>query len=147
MDGGYPGPGSANLVRLIDKLGEELVADFEQYTNHHLVDLFVEESGLTPRLAIVLIQQLPLEARTIAAMRGGDEFRGWGLDRYLLAQLIDAVNQTTYVTVAANSGRKKPSRPKPVDRPESVVKRKRGTNSFARMAGMRIKQARDRKKE
>lgn len=146
MDGGDPGPGSAYLARLIDKAGGELFADFQQYTQYNLLDVLVEGSGLTPRLALVLIGQLPIESRFMAAHRGGAEFLGWGTDRYMMATLIDAVNQNTYVTVAANSGRKKPPKPKPMERPEATVNRKRGKMSFAAMAGMRIKKAREGKK-
>lgn len=146
MDGGDPGPGSAQLARLIDLAGEELYADFQQYTRYNLTDVLVEGSGLTPRLALVLIRQLPMESRTIAALRGGSEFLGWGADRYLMAALIDSVKENTYVTAAAASGKKKPPKPKPIERPEARIQRKRGANSFAAIAAMHAKKARDGKK-
>lgn len=145
MDGGDPGPGSRQLVRLIDVAGEELYADFQQYTHYDFLDVLRDGSGLTPRLALHLIRQLPVESRTVAALRGGPEFLGWGPDRYILANVFDAIKENTYVTVAANSGRRKPSKPKPMDRPESRLQRKRGKNSFAAMASMHANRARRKK--
>ena len=40
----------------------------------------------------------------------------WSNESYLLASVIDAVNQNTWVTVAANSKRR-PKQPKPIPRP------------------------------
>jgi hypothetical protein len=59
---------------------------------------------------------LPVESRTIAAVRGGDQFRAWDVHAYLLAALVDAVRENTFVFVAANSKRK-PKAPKPIPRP------------------------------
>lgn len=73
--------------------------------------------GMSPAQIVVLIRQLPLESRTVASFRGGEEFLGWGVDRYMMAQLTDSIQNTTYAVVAANSKRK-PKAPKPVYRPK-----------------------------
>ncbi|GGM64809.1 hypothetical protein GCM10012275_39250 [Longimycelium tulufanense] len=90
-----------------------------------------------------MIRQLPPESRTVAALRGGAQFTGWGVDRYLLASAVDAIRETTYAVVAANSQRK-PKPPKPVPRPDTNPGRST-KNRFVAMAGAQIaavKQAR-----
>ena len=134
MDRGDPGPGSQQLIGLIEKAGGELLADFEQYTRYHFLDLLVDGSGLTPRLALALIKQLPLGSRTVAILQGGPEFQGWDMNMYMMANLFDAISQNTYVTVAAASGKKKPAKPKPMERPQMKVQRTKGKNSFAAVA-------------
>lgn len=64
-----------------------------------------------------MIKQLPEESRTVAAMNGGSEHRGWTIDRYLRAKLIDAINTNTFAFVSANSKRKNIKAPKPVPTP------------------------------
>ena len=82
----------------------------------------------SPRHILAFVQQFPLESRTVSALRGGEQFIGWGVDRYQFAQLIDAVNSTTYAVVASNSKRK-PKAPKPVPRPQRNKKTGRGDNN------------------
>lgn len=71
---------------------------------------------MSPSQIIVLIRQLPLESRTVAMRRGGEDFYGWGVDRYMFAQLLDAVQMNTHATVQGNS-KKRVTAPKPVYRP------------------------------
>lgn len=117
MGGDHSGGGSLTLADFIDKHGEELVGDFLQYYNVRLSEIVSEGSTWTPLEVLVLIRQLPVESRTVAVQRGGDQFRGWGVERYMFATLIDAVNQVAYITAAANSKRK-PKAPKPFPRPK-----------------------------
>ncbi|TCO56911.1 D site-binding protein [Actinocrispum wychmicini] len=135
MVGGDPGPGSASLAGLIDKAGEEILADLQHYYQVDLRDVLVEGSGLTARRALALVRQLPPESATAAMLRGGPEFRGWGPDRYLTALLIDAVQANTYAFIAANSKRKPPP-PHPIERPDNRPQRRGG--GFAAMAADRI---------
>jgi hypothetical protein len=114
VDGVHAGGGSKGLAELIDKYGECILADFQSEYGVNLVEEI--RAGMSPAQIISLIRQLPMESRTIAQLRGGDDFRGWGIDRYMLAQLLDAVQGTTYAVVASNS-KKKPKAPKPVYRP------------------------------
>lgn len=135
MGEGHPAGGSGALAGLIDKAGEALLADFAQYYHLDLVALLRPNSGWSPRRVLVLARQLPLESRTVAHLRGGDQYLGWGPDRYLLAALIDAVNATTYAVVAANSPKgKKPRPPEPVPRPEKTARARQRSNAFAETA-------------
>lgn len=145
MVGGDPAGGSAELARLIDKCGEELLADFQHHYQLDLGDVLRPGSGLTARKALVFIRQLPHESATTAALRGGPEFRGWGPDRYLLARLVDALNENTFAFIAANS-KKKPRRPKPVELPDHRAQRKQYPNGFAAIAAERIRAARETKR-
>lgn len=90
-------------------------------------------SGLTARKALVFIRNLPLDSATSASLRGGDEFREWDGQMYMLANLIDAVKENTHVFVSANSKRK-PKAPKPMPRPETKGAKKNQNNMFAAMA-------------
>lgn len=53
--------------------------------------------GLAPSAVLTLISELPDTSRTIASMRGGRHYRGWGMDRYMLAEVIDALNLNSRV--------------------------------------------------
>lgn len=77
----------------------------------------LRDDEYSPAQLIALVRNLPIESRTVAALRGGEQFVGWGVDRYMMAQLIDSVNSTAYAVVASNSKRK-PKAPKPVRRPK-----------------------------
>ena len=90
------------------------MADLQEFYGLNLVEEM--RAGMSPAQVIVLVRQLPIESRTVAQLRGGEQFRGWGQDRYMFAQLLDSVNGTTYAVVASNSKRK-PKAPKPVQRP------------------------------
>lgn len=82
-----------------------------------------------PAVILVLINQLPLSSRTVAVLRGGDQFVGWDVDRYFMATLIDSVNRVAYVTAAANSKRK-PKAPKPTERPSRANNNAAENNPF-----------------
>ncbi|WP_367137891.1 hypothetical protein [Saccharothrix sp. HUAS TT1] len=126
MDGEDPGGGSVVLARLLDRHGEAILADFRQYYGVNLVEAYRDWS---PLYLLAHIRQLPIESRTVAAMRGGEQFNGWGVDRYFLAALIDAVHDQTYAFVAANSKRK-PKRPKPIERPKKAHASQSKTNPW-----------------
>ncbi len=85
----------------------------------NLVDILKENSH-SPSTVLILIKQLPLGSRTMATLRGGDQFVGWDVDRYFFAQLIDSVNRVAY-TVAAANAKRKPKAPKPTPRPKKNV--------------------------
>lgn len=119
MAEGQPAGGSIQLAGLIDEYGEQIYRDLHQYAGGlNLVDALREGSGYSPRQILTLIKGLPLESDTAAAMRGGDDFRGWGADRYLTTSLIDAVRENTYATIVMASGKKKPKAPEPTYRPK-----------------------------
>jgi len=109
-----PAGGSIALAKLLDEFGEAILADLQSYYGLNLVREMGQ--GLSPAQIIVLIRQLPLESRSVALRRGGEDFVGWGIDRYMFAQLIDAVQMTTHAVAQSNSKRKIKA-PKPVYRP------------------------------
>lgn len=79
---------------------------------------------------------MPLESATSAALRGGDQFRGWSMQTYMLANVVDAIQQNTFAFVSANS-KKKPKAPQPVERPSEKKKKSNPLqNKFAAMARM-----------
>lgn len=55
---------------------------------------------------------------THALMRGGMEHKGWGMDRYMMADLIDSLNQNTRAT--GNWGKRPPKIPN-FPRPKGVA--------------------------
>jgi hypothetical protein len=147
VGGGDATGGSGELARLIDGYGEYLVSDFQHYYHLDLTDVLRPGSGLSPRRALVLIRQLPIESATVAAMRGGPEFRGWGQDRYLMATLIDAVNNLNYTLTVVNTDSKKPKPqpPEPVYRPDKAAEKKKQVNPFTAIAKQKLDEARRRK--
>lgn len=80
-------------------------------------------------------------------MRGGDEFRGWGIDRYMTANLIDAVRDLTFIFIKSNTDKKNQKglkEPVPTYRPEAAVEKKSRApkqNMFAAMAAQQLRQA------
>lgn len=91
----------------------------------------------------MLLKQLPEEARTIAALSGGPQHRGWTLDRYMRAELIDAVHKNTHAFISANSKRKV-KEPKNFPTPMDKKRRKEDTlsanNPFARQLNAQLTQ-------
>lgn len=131
MGRGEPAGGSLRLAELIDQYGEHLVADLKRYYQIDLWDVLVDGSGLTPRKVLLYIRGLPAESATVAAMRGGPQFYGWGVEMYMLANLLDAVRENTYATMMAAGPKKKPKPPEPFQRPG---KEKKSSNLFVQMA-------------
>lgn len=54
--------------------------------------------GPAPLLALALVRRLPDTSLTAALATGGRQHLGWGVDRHLLADLYDALNQNTRAT-------------------------------------------------
>lgn len=141
MAGGHAAGGSSGLAELIDQHGELIYSDLHTHCGGlNLVTALQPGSGYSPRQILILIKNLPLGSATKAAMRGGSEFDGWDIDRYLRASLIDAVNVNTHVLISANSKRK-PKAPEPMYRPDNM-KPKKKANMFSVMAGQRLAVAR-----
>lgn len=75
-------------------------------------------------------------------MRGSPEYRGWDIDRYLLAAVVDAIQQNTHAFVSANS-KQKPKPPEPVPRPGKDGKKgPPKSQQFAAQAAMHLAAAR-----
>ncbi|MFG1602845.1 hypothetical protein [Actinoplanes sp. NPDC049265] len=54
--------------------------------------------GPAPSLVLALAQRLPDTSLTVALASGGRQHFGWGVDRHLIADLYDALNQNTRAT-------------------------------------------------
>lgn len=115
MDGVCSGGGSLVLAGLIDQAGEALFQDFQDVYGLNLIHMIRDD--VPPLEIILLIRGLTLGSRFVSVLQGSPEFIGWDVTQYQLANLIDAVNSTTYVVTAANSKRK-PKAPKPAFRPK-----------------------------
>lgn len=134
MGRGHYAGGSLELARLIDEAGESVFADLKRYYGVDLGDVLRPESGLTPRQVLVYINQLPAESNTMAHLQGGDQFRGWSPEVYMLANVFDAVRAHTHTYVSANS-KKKPKPFEPIERPKkSDGNKKKKTGWFSAMA-------------
>lgn len=58
----------------------------------------IEGRGPAPLLCLSFVQGLPDTSYTTALAAGGREFLGWGVERYALADLFDALNLNTKAT-------------------------------------------------
>lgn len=85
-----------------------------------LRELFADESTLTPRYVLWLVEWLPDTSALHASAQGGPKHRGWNADRH-------AAISTVELLAAANwqRGGGKGQRPKPIPRPEPKSKRRR----------------------
>jgi hypothetical protein len=116
------GPGSLALDQLTHQVGATaLYADLARFYRLDLTDLW-RDGGLSPRRVLWLVEHLPEESATVAAIKGGPEHRPWTSTAHLLATVVDAVQWGTWATIAAHS-RKRPSPPRPVPRPTTTARR------------------------
>ncbi|MQS39926.1 hypothetical protein [Streptomyces katsurahamanus] len=112
---------------MCEENGAALVADFQRYYRLDLVS--VVGGSISPRRAVALIEHLPENSAFTTAIRGGREFAGWNTSAYLLAALIDSVNLTTWA-VSAQNAKKRPTRPKPFERPGQRKRNVRAAESM-----------------
>lgn len=150
MAGDGSGGGSLALADLIDKYGEYIYFDLHHYCGGlNLVDLVRDGSGYSPRQILWLINGLPTESATKSEIQGGQHYRGWTVNSYLIANVADAVRENTWHRSAINTekGKKTPEEPKPTYRPgdERVKKAAKKRNPFAaRLAAAKaVKAARE----
>lgn len=118
-------------------------ADFQQYYGLRLKKLLGDDGGYSQKEILSLIVNLPVESRFISVERGGLEYWGWSVTQYLLAALIDTVNDNTIVS-ARVAGAKRAKQAPRFYRPD--VQKKKKTNQFRAIAARRIASQR-RKKE
>lgn len=150
MDRGHRSGGSLELARLIDEAGEDLIPDLKHYYGIDLRDLFSEERPLSPRWALMHALHLPMESAFIAQLRGGDQFRGWGPDRYMAARMIDlqAINNWMFLSANSDPDGKKPEMPEPFPLPDDIKRKKQlkdRPGSFGFMAKTLLAKAKKRK--
>ncbi|APD20993.1 tail assembly chaperone [Mycobacterium phage LeoAvram] len=150
MAGGHLTGGSAELAGLIDRYGEHLVPDLKHYYGIDLRELFSEANPLSPQYVLIHIKHLPIESAFVAAIRGGQEFRGWNADRYALAAIINSIRAGNYMFVMANSDPRKGKPPLPSPWPvpqENKAEKKYAPNSFAGIVAAQVIAARKRKQQ
>lgn len=101
------------LVDLLDKHGEAIEADLRRHYGVRVRDLFAVDSDLTPREVMSYLIHAPEDSAYHAELRGGQQFRGWTSDRYLLASILDVLQGANYQR-SGGKGKK----PKPTWRPK-----------------------------
>lgn len=100
----------------------------------------IQGQGPHPAVVLRLIQGLPDTSLTVALASGGREHYGWGVDRYLAADLFDALNTNTKATGNWKNGKppKFPTWPRPTSKPgddEAPQRPKTVAEIYARIAG------------
>ena len=111
-----------------------MLADFREFYGLRLSNVLRFDGSLPVEEAAILARQLPHNSRTLAALQGGEEYRGWDIQTHLLAALVDAMNTNTFLFAKVNS-KKRVKAPHPVPRPGDAERRKREAmnNPFAQM--------------
>jgi hypothetical protein len=98
--------------------------------------LFSDESPLSPRYVLSLIYHLPTDGAFYASRRGGQQFRGWDVDRYALVALVNAQRAGNHIQLMVNRDPKKskPSAPDPFPTPDEDAQKLPKPGSFAAVA-------------
>lgn len=92
----------------------ELYADLRRYYQHDLAET-VAGRGIRPALVLDLVEGLPEDSATVAAMRGDRQWRGWTQQTRVLADLYDAISTNTRAT---GRWRRRPPNIPPYPRPK-----------------------------
>jgi hypothetical protein len=103
----------------------------------NVLDVFDEDSGLTLREVLWLVEHLPEDSATVAAMKGGPEHRPWTSPTHLLAaqtNILYAANRQRAGKATRTPLIKPPVTKKKV--PERVVDLKAVKARMARRARM-----------
>lgn len=107
------------LATVVNDYTEALEWDLFHYWNMDILD-----ERLTIRRLRNFWDRLPLESETKQDLAGIErDARLWDKNTWMLANILDGVNSTTYAIIAANS-KNKPRPPKPYERPELIKKKK-----------------------
>ena len=93
---------------------------------------------------------LPIESAFSAEQRGGQEFRGWGPDRYMAARRIDLASIGNWMFLSAHRGpeSKDPEPPEMYPTPDGIKPKKANTDkpgSFGSIAKFLLAKAKKRK--
>jgi hypothetical protein len=78
------------------------------------------KSELTPRRLTTLTQQLPQNSRIKTLLSGDDENQRWDEHSHLLALIADLLQAQLSIQVAKGTGKKKPDKITPVNRPHTT---------------------------
>ena len=93
---------------------------------------------MSPRYVVNLVTHLPSGSAYYAARMGGPEYRGWSIEQWALAQMVDTLKTFQWFYVSAHIDRKKsrlPKAPEPFPRPQDKKLKKNANKpgSFAQM--------------
>jgi len=91
-----------------------MYADLLRYYQVDLTEV-VAGRGPRPALVLALVEALPDDSATMAAMRGGREWRGWTKQTSVLSDVFDAINANTRAT---GRWKRRPPTIPPYPRPE-----------------------------
>lgn len=134
MDGRHRAGGSRALVSLIEKAGGAIYADLLREYGVDLRHLFDDSGELSPKRALILIENLPPSSRTVTLIGDNPEAYGWDLSAHMLASVIDTIRENTYTNVQVRT-KKRIDPPEPFTRPGVEKEAKeRKPNKFVQMA-------------
>ncbi|HTF54482.1 MAG TPA: hypothetical protein VK735_44170 [Pseudonocardia sp.] len=77
---------------MIDEYGSALVADLRSVYGVDIRDLWRDDSRLTPRSVLWLVEHLPQDSATIAKAKGGPKHRVWTSEAHLLALIANLLH-------------------------------------------------------
>lgn len=97
---------------------------------------YQRNEGMDPSLLRSMVERLPDNSMTVALGSGGRHMFGWGAERFMMADLYDAINLNT---MATGNFKKRPDI-KPYPRPKSTLTQKRKTGSAERPRQVNLKQ-------
>lgn len=130
--------GSRQLLQLIDEHGTAILADLRRYFGVDLRDLWRDGGDLTPRYVFWLVEHLPADSSTWAAMKGGKEHRSWTTETYLLAHAVNALVVGNHQRAGKRIRKMPVVPPKPKIKPTMVKKK---TGRVVRVADMNARRA------
>ncbi|SHS97920.1 Uncharacterised protein [Mycobacteroides abscessus subsp. abscessus] len=114
-----------------------------------LLDLFRENSTLTPEYLLALITYLPVESAFQAEKRGGQQFRGWNPQMYAIVAAVNALRSLQHMYVLTHLGKKaskpKPPEPFPIPQKKKEEQTSYRPGSFGAMVGSMMAASRRRK--
>lgn len=115
---------------MLNEYGGEITADLLRYYGVDIRDLFT--GGLSPRRALALVENLPIESATysVRIAEGERSSMGWDRNSYLLAEVVDALQilHTTLVRVNTQNP-KKVKNPDPYERPGTKERTRKANTS------------------
>lgn len=79
-----------------------------------------------------MVAELPMESRTKAHIRGGDEYLGWTQDRYIAVATFNVLQQLLYVEAQSKS-KAKLKKPQPIPIPDAPKRQQSDGNGFESM--------------
>lgn len=122
LPGNRPAGGSRQLLQLIDEHGSAVLADLLRYYGVDIRDLW-RGGDLTPRYVLWLVEHLPADSATYAAMKGGPEHRAWTIETYLLGHAVNMLAVANHQR-AGKRIRKMPIVPPKIKVKQAVAKKR-----------------------